>query len=129
VSIFGEKQVAYRHNGDQEAMEELGLRTAGFARDWTALGTVVVHAAEPEGEYGPRPAATIDVEVSAMPAMFWRFTITRPHDGAETVDGKVRGIYEPLERFVMKTGSGGFTTYWPIAKMIAENMLTVEPIA
>jgi hypothetical protein len=117
---------AYTHNGDHELLESLGLRTWNFERAWTPLGTVVVQDAEPDGEYGPRPATTVDVAVSALPAQFWRFTITRPRDDCETVNGKVRGIYTPLEHFVMTTGSGAFGTYWPMAKALAKHMINVE---
>lgn len=125
TDVFGASS-AYTHNGDHDLLASLGLKTDDFGREWTPLGTVVVQEAEPNGEFGPRPAATVDVEVSALPAQWWRFTISRPRDDSETVDGEVRGIYEPLERFVMTTASGGFTTYWPIAKLIAEHMLYIE---
>jgi hypothetical protein len=112
---------------DVALMEKLGLRTTDFGREWTDLGTVTVQEAEPNDEYGPRPASTVKVEVSAMPAQFWRFTVTRPKDDAEvTADGKVRGIYEPLEIRVITTGSGSFTRYWPVAEMMAEHCLDVE---
>jgi hypothetical protein len=117
---------AYEYNGDKALMEQLGLRTWNFERKWTDLGTVTVQEAEPDGEYGPRPAATVKVEVSALPAQFFRFTVTRPRDESEVVDGKVRGIYEPLERFVLRTGSGGFSKFWPMAKAVAEDMLTID---
>lgn len=118
---------AYSHNGDAELMRSLGLATA-FGRDWTNLGIVTVEEAEPEGEFGPRPAALIEVEASAMPAQFWRFTIVRPRDDAETVGGKVRGVYAPMERFILSTGSGGFGDYWPMAQAVARNMATVERV-
>lgn len=111
---------------DRALMESLGLTTSGFERGWTDLGTVTVQEAEPDGEYGPRPASTVRVEVCAMPAQFWRFTVTRPKDGAETLpDGTVVGVYEPLEVREVTTGSGAFSTYWPVAKRLAEHMLDV----
>ena len=121
--IFG-PQDAY--GKDAEALRLLGLKTNGFGRDWTDLGTVVVEEADPDGEYGPRPAATVKVEVSSMPVLFWRFTITRPRDESTTVDGKVVGVYEPLEKFVMSTGSGTFCEYYPMAEMVAMNMVGLE---
>lgn len=118
---------AYEHNGDRALMESLGLRTTDFGRGWTDLGIVTVQEAEPDGEYGSRPAATVKVEVSAMPAQFWRFTVSRPRDDAETLpDGTVRGIYEPIEVRIITTGSGSFGTYWPMAKLMAEHCLSVE---
>lgn len=117
---------AYSHNGDDRLLSSLGLRTEGFERGWTDLGTVTVHEAEPDGEFGPLPATTVRVFVSAVPAQFWKFEITRPRDDAETINGEVRGLYEPLERITVQTGSGGFGLYWPTAKMIAEHMLDCE---
>lgn len=116
------------YESDRALLESLGLRTQDFGRDWTDLGTVTVEEAEPRNEYGPRPAATVRVEVAALPAQFWRFTVTRPRDESETLpDGRVRGIYEPVETRVVTTGSGNFGEYWPAAKMIAQHVLDVEP--
>lgn len=115
---------AYSH--DRDLMLSLGLQVDGFAREWTHLGTVTVHPANPDGEYGPKPGTTIEVEVSAFPAHFWRFTITRPRDEAKVVNGKVVGVYTPVERFVMTTGSGGFKDYWNMAMAVAENRVNVE---
>ena len=120
---------------DRALLESLGLKVDGFGRDWTDLGTVEVREADTENEYdcltGPRPAATVKVEVSAMPAQFFRFTITRPQDfvmdDAEAPRG-FRAVYEPVEVFEMSTGSGNFSAYWPMAKAIAENMLSVVPV-
>ena len=87
--------------------------------------------AEPDGEYGPRPAATVQVEVSAMPAQFFRFTITRPRDDVEELaepgpDGRTwRAVYEPVEVIEVTTGSGNFREFWPTAKFIAENAMSV----
>jgi hypothetical protein len=116
------------YSWDEPLMRVLGLRTTGFEREWTDLGTVTVEEAEPEGEYGPRPAATVKVEVLALPAQFWRFTVTRPRDEAETVDGEVRGIYEPVEIRVITTGSGSFSEYWPSARLVASHCLNVEVV-
>lgn len=142
---FSAEQSAYEHNGDRVLLESLGLRVTGFRRDWTDLGTVTLREAEPDGEFGPRPATTIKVEVEAFPAMIWRFTITRPRDETEEIpddappvpyeqaraDGtnRWRAIYEPVEVFEMRTGSGGFSTYWPTAKQIAEHMVDVVCVA
>lgn len=115
------------YDADLKALADLGLRTTDFDYVWTDLGTVTVQEAEPDGEYGPRPAATVKVEVSAMPAQFWRFTVTRPRDEADTLPGgRVVGVYEPVQVRVVTTGSGRFTDYWPVARMLAENMLEVR---
>jgi hypothetical protein len=116
------------YHEDAALMAKLGLKTGPFGRDWTDLGTVIVQEAEPDGQYGPRPESTVKVEVSAMPAQFWKFTIIRPKDDAKTVNGKVIGIYEPLEKFVVRTGSGSFSQYWPTAEMIAHNTMCVEKL-
>lgn len=126
---------AYTHNGDRALMAELGLRTDGFDSEFTPLGTVVVEEAEPDGQFGPRPAVEVAVEVSALPAQFFRFTIRRPRDEVEDLpEGETdphtghgwRGVYEPVEVFVMTTGSGGFGDYWPIAKAVAQNMVNIK---
>lgn len=135
MSLLDGPSSAYTHNGDRVLMESLGLQTYGFKREWTDLGTVVVAEAE-EIEAGEpprkkmRPAATVQVEVIAHPAQFFRFTITRPQE--RIVDQKNKKwyvIYEPVQRFVIKTGSGGFGDYWPVAKMMAEHMIDVKRVA
>lgn len=126
MDFFFDDNHAYEHNGDRALLESLGLRTTNFQRKWTELGTVVVREADPLHCFGPHPETTIKVEVLACPAQFWRFTIIRPKDDAETIDGKVRGIYFPLERQVINTGSGSFVDYWPIAKLVAEHMFDIE---
>lgn len=120
MGIFDDSLMkAYTHNGDHNLLSSLGLKTSGFERDWTDLGTVVVQEAD-DNEYGHLPAATVKVEVSALPAQFWKFTISRPID-----DGKS----EDVEVFEMHTGTGGFTDYWPMAKAVADNMISLEQIA
>lgn len=94
---------AYRHNGDHELMTSLGLRTWSFHQEFTDLGTVIINEVHEESS-----AATIKVEVSALPAQFWRFTVTQEE-----------GVT------VLTTGSGGFSDYWPIAKLVADNMLII----
>ena len=141
MRIFDETQEeAYRHNGDFELLTSLGLKTWGFRRDWTDLGTIVLLPAE-DNEFGHKPETTIKVEVCAYPAQFWRFTITRPRDEVRDLDpdepdhpyqqgnrerGRWIAAYEPVEQFVMTTGSGGFTNYWDTAKQIAGHWVDVE---
>lgn len=91
---------------DVGLLRDLGLATGGFGYDWTDLGTVSLFA-----------TTTINVEVAAQPAQFWRFTVTRP---ADTVDP------EPDEVLVVSTGSGPLSDYWPSVVLIATNMLAVE---
>lgn len=129
--FLGGPSQAYLHNGDYGLLKELGLQTGNFGRDWTDLGTVTVREAEEDGEYGARPATTVKVEVTALPAQFWRFTITRPRDDSKKIghpDGswEVIGIYEPVETIVLTTGSGGFSTYWPTVERFAEHMISVR---
>lgn len=119
---------AYSHNGDFDLMQSLGLKT-NFDREWTDVGTVTVEEAR-DNEYGPDsiPAATVKVEVSAMPAQFFRFTVNTTEnviDEEPYGDFHFTSRYEP-RRYVLKTGSGSFTEYWAVAKMMAQNMLTVE---
>jgi hypothetical protein len=135
---------AYTHNGDRDLLLSLGLKADNFGRDWTDLGTVIVSEAEPDGEFGPKPASTIKVEVSAYPAQFWRFTITTPRDECEDIPDDAppqpheqgnsaykrwRAVYEPVEVYRVRTGSGGFSRYWPMAREIAEHMVIVERLA
>jgi hypothetical protein len=75
---------------DWQLMRGLGLRT-NFDRDWTDVGTIEV------------VYTTVKVEVSALPAQFCRFTITRS-------DGEV---------VTVSTGSGGFGRYWPLVEQYA----------
>lgn len=85
--LFDGPSSAYTHNGDKVLLESLCFKTDGFERDWTTLGTFV----HPNG-------TEITAEVCALPAQFFRFTVTSEHDV-----------------FTLSTGSGGFGTYWPIA--------------
>ena len=49
---------------------------------------------------------TIDVYVTCMPAQFWKFDILCKENGKRTV---------------LETGSGYFSQYWDVAKMIGED--------
>lgn len=116
MSIFGEQE-AYRHNGDHDLMTSLGLRTSGFGRDWTDLGTVTLDSQREE-----RPDTTIKVEVTAVPAQFFRFTITRPNEDNCENGGM------PLEVFEITTGSGSFGEYYEVALLVAGDRLNVKEI-
>jgi hypothetical protein len=135
--LDGEAVNAYTHNGDRELMRSLGLRTTGFGREWTELGTtVVVPAADArpgeEKQFPARPAHTVKVEVSAFPAMFWRFTIFRTveevvEDGDGSAGSEWHTVLHP-ETIELCTGSGGFYTYWPTAEAIARNHMSIRPV-
>lgn len=103
---------AYTHNGDHALLESLGLRADWDAEgEWVDLGTVVVQ--ERSGHEIP---ATVKVEVYAAPAQFYRFTVVRPdEDDRRTAD-----------TLTIRTGSGGFSTFWPTAKLVAENMIQID---
>lgn len=116
LDLFGYgHSAAYEHNGDRALMESLGLKTTGFGRDHTDIGTVVVEEAR-----GGKPAATVKVEVTALPAQFFRFTVTRPCDDGDGTTAEV---------FVIRTGTGGFSEYWPMAREIARNMVNVTKVS
>lgn len=109
----------YTHNGDRALAQDLGLtdwQKTWEWRDggWIYLGTVTSDSSE-DGE----PDWKIDVEVVAMPAQFWRFTIRR-HQDVMDVDG-VWGHEPQTIRF--STGSGGLGEFFPVATMLATNMI------
>jgi hypothetical protein len=54
---------------------------------------------------------SIDVYVTCMPAQFWKFDILCLESGKRTV---------------IETGSGSFTQYWDVAKMIGQNLISVK---
>lgn len=112
------------YSSDKLLLERYGLATQGFRRSWTDLGTAVVIEADPDGEFGPRPATTVRVEVSAYPVQFWRLTVTRPQENGLNEDGTT--VYEPCEVLAIKTGSGSFCTYWPAVEMVATHCFEVE---
>jgi hypothetical protein len=131
MSIFDEMQSAYEGNGDRKLLAELGLRTHGFGRDWTDIGTVIHREAE-ETDHGLRPATEVKVEVSALPAQFWRFTILRPREEIEDLEEEDengrdwRCVYTPRQVIQFSTGSGSFSKYWEVAKLIAEHMIGID---
>jgi hypothetical protein len=93
------------YDRDRALLEELGLDTMRMVgREWLDLGTAKVADAQ------------VKIEAIALPAMFFRFTIT----GLEDRVGSA-GI-------VLKTGSGAIYNFWPIVKTFAENMIWAEPI-
>lgn len=115
----------YWSDADKKLMRELGL-SFEVNRALTDIGTVIVYEAEPDGEFGPKPATTVKVWCGALPAKFWRFDITRPRDDCDVVDGAVIGVYEPLEHIVLTTGSGSFFDYWPTVLMFAQHTMDAK---
>lgn len=122
----------YTHNGDDELIASLGLKTHDVSdKRWSDLGTVVLIEAEDKHfetatPPGPHhcPATTVKVEVCSMPAQFWRFTVTRPREELDDdLDGPWKPVYEPVEVYEVATGSGGFCDYWPAIKLLAEHCL------
>lgn len=123
---------AYTHNGDRELLRSLGLKTSATgAGSWVELGTTIVHEAKTIETGRPKrtvdyPACTVTVEVAAYPAQFWRFTVSRYDEEIVEEDGDDWGVRLTEQRFVLRTGSGGFWRYWPVAEMVAQNLLDVE---
>lgn len=106
---------AYTHNGDDKLLRSLGLATsASGGRGFLDIGTVELCEAK-----GDTPATTIKVEVSSMPAQFWRFTVTRPRDDTPPT---------PVERLEVTTGSGSFGEYWPMVVAVANHCLYVKDL-
>ena len=104
---------------DIQLLTEIGLKKEGWVfHDWTDLGMVVVRQEDDE-RIPSIPASEVRVEVYACSAQFFRFTILRPQDSSNPV---------PRERIRFITGSGSLRDYWPTAKLIAENRLTVKEI-
>ncbi|AMM49968.1 hypothetical protein TH61_00545 [Rufibacter sp. DG15C] len=54
---------------------------------------------------------SIDVYVTCAPSQFWRFDIFNKVEGKRTV---------------ITTGSGMFTQYWDVAKMIGQGLVAVK---
>lgn len=104
--------MAEAYRGDIDLMENLGLDwQKPFRREWTDLGTVKL--------YDDEPLPTIKVEVSALPAQFFRFTVTRKADTVEPA---------PNEVLVIRTGSGSLATYWPSVRHVAQNCFDVTTV-
>lgn len=85
---FGRSGALYK---DEALMRRLGLRLKGYTREWTRIGTV---------SFGLSRA---DVEVQALPALGWRFTVYQ---------------YAAEQPLVISTGTGLFTDYWPFVEML-----------
>lgn len=104
------------YDKDRTLLQGLGLLTTFGGREFTDIGTVTVHDANPDVG---RPATTVKVEVGCLPAQFWRFTVVRPRDAEE---------YLPMETLVIGTGSGTFSDYWPAVLLVANHMFYVEEV-
>lgn len=103
---------------DRDFLLEHGLRPGNVNREWTEVGTITRNDVDDEGQFD-EPAWSIKIEASALPAKFWRFTITRPRYLSESKS------YE-METLVLGTGSGKLVDYWPTALNFAWNMLSVN---
>ena len=87
---------------DEDLMRRLGLKTTGYKRADRHIGTV---------RLGLNRA---DVEVSAIPALGWRFTIHR---------------WDTKQPLVVSTGTGPFTMYWPfIELLLSRDLETPESV-
>jgi hypothetical protein len=88
---------------DLPLFKELGLKP------FKAEHATETYVGEVDNEYW-----TIKIWVDCMPAQFWKFEIYNKE--AKAITHKFR------------TGSGGFTEYWKVAKMFAEGMLEFEAV-
>lgn len=110
----------YWHNGDEELAASLGLRDwpapstddvfGPYTDDYVDMGTAELRYAS-----DAKPYARVKIEVYALPAQFYRFTV-------EIIDGEGMGG-------VLKTGSGGLSDYWPTVLHFAQGMIQWEPAA
>jgi hypothetical protein len=66
-------------------------------------------------EDSAEPYAMVRIEIMAMPAQFFRFTI-EPKSG----DGQA---------CVLSTGSGKVSDYWPSVLLVAQGMLVIDSVA
>jgi hypothetical protein len=93
-------------------MHELGLNLDESRlrhAEYVDLGTVI----ELDDDDNDAELWRVRVEIECWPSHFFRFTIT-PAEG----DGRL---------CVIETGSGSLTTYWPVARLFAEGMVTYKP--
>lgn len=101
---------AETYTKDRELFDRLGLRKFAIGHgfddrdeslnDWRDLGTV-------EFEW-----ASVRVEVTCLPAQFFRFTVTAKSEDVQTV--------------TLTTGSGSLSDFWPTIDLWASGMLGVE---
>jgi hypothetical protein len=105
----------YTHNGDRALAKDLGLTDWQTTWEWRAGGWIYLGIVKSDVEEEPWE---IDVEVVALPAQFWRFTVRR------RVDVEVDGVweYEP-QTIRFSTDSGGLGEFFPVAKMFATNTI------
>ena len=99
--MFEENSKPY--SWDLPTFKELGLEP------FNAPHATETYVGEVDNEYW-----TIKIWVACMPAQFWKFEIYNKEAKATT------------HKF--RTGSGGFTEYWKVAKMFAEGMLEFEAV-
>lgn len=111
----------YHHNGDRELAESLGLTDWQKTWEWRDGGWIYLGTITSPTEEDPScnvPGWAIEVEVVALPAQFWRFTVSNSRE--VQVDGE--WTYEP-QTFRFSTGSGGLGEFLQVATMFANNVL------
>lgn len=96
---------------DQPLFQKLGLPIYESAPngEWFTVGEAEVRYNDGE------VYALVTVEAFCLPATFWRLTI-RPTNPESPDKASI----------LMKTGSGALVDYWPLAEMLARQMVTVE---
>lgn len=101
------------YDSDRGLFTELGLNmfVADEHRGRIHLGTV-------ETDW-----ASVEVEVTCMPAQFWRFTIT-PKVEEPVYD---RRLPSDVQAGVLETGSGALVDYWPVVEKWVSGMLVFTP--
>jgi len=93
---------AQTHDWDKPLFRELNLKPFDFdirTEERHFVGRIKHHGNE------------IKIWVKALPAQFWEFRIT---------------VKDPPRKYLVTTGSGSLTDFWPAVKLIAEDMLVVE---
>lgn len=105
------------YDEDVPLLRKLGLRTEDDAIVWTDdgcwndLGTVELYP-DPATR-GSHVSPKIKVEVTSMPAQFWRFTITDRLEGGDVV---------------VTTGSGSFRDYWQSVEHVAASTFYIAEL-
>jgi len=102
MSTFEDMFRARTYKRDLPLFEKLRLTPFTDApRGWSDVGVVETDR------------ASVKIEVSALPAQFWRFTIT--------------ARIEDVQPGVIRTGSGALSDYWPTVELVINGTLQFEP--
>lgn len=97
---------ARTYDWDIPLFAELGLKSFVIEErswDFVDVGTV------------ERNGATVHVSVACAPAQFWRFVIKNAGDGNR-------------KDYVISTGSGNLSKYWPFIEQILDNMIVIKSV-